>query len=164
MDAKRQKKFRIFLFSKRSHAGKGTTGGSSQPREFPPLTTFITNPEKTNKSEENPLTPYFHTHTPSAQICDSQEAKLWNFMEHLRNSTQFIRFAISHNPLRREVQGAPRTFLPATSSKSRTHKEHATCNKKKGGMNFHKNSSTHFNNIHAPKEQSQGVRNLQPYE
>ena len=31
-------------------------------------------------------------------------------------------------------------------------------------MNFHKNPPTHSNNIHAPKKQPQGVRNLQPYE
>lgn len=132
MDAKRQKKFRLFLFSKRSHAGKGIAGESSQLRPPPPLTTFITNPEKTNKSEANPSTPYFSTPYIFGATCGSQEAKPRNFMEHLRNSTQFLCFAISYNPLRRLAQGAPRTFLPATSRKSMTHKEHAYSNNKKG--------------------------------
>ena len=72
-------------------------------------------------------------------------------------------FAISHNPLRRLAQGATRTFLPATSRKSRTYKKHAPTTKRKG-HDFHQNPPTHFNNIFAPKKQLQGVRNLQPYE
>ena len=135
MNAKRQKKFRIFLFSKRSHAG-GVTAAREQPTPpAPSPTTFVTNPEKTNKSKEHPPTPYLHTPTPlgaKLQLTRSEAVKFHG---------TFAKF---------NIISMLRDFSQSSAPISTRSTPHTT---RRRSMNFHKNPLTHSNNIYAPKKE-----------
>ena len=150
MDAKRQKKFRIFLFSKRSHAGKVTAGGSNQLRATPPPTTFITNPEKTNKSKEHPPTPYFHMLSPSAQPATHKKRSheiSWNICEIQHNfyASWFLTTLCAE-----KCKEQPESFSLRLQG-NLGHTRSTPLQQEERGTNFHKNFPTHSNNILAPK-------------